>query len=136
MMGKESNNYFTPITNLSQVAPNVQRRTINVNLTTNDTGVIETSTNHDDPQDHPVYGFKSGLIKVIGNMVYRNKMCQDLVSRFHIYLYKNQILNLITKRMQMQNCSSLDVLVVDKDHSLLTDLKFLFERTVKVRHTI
>lgn len=79
MMGKESNNYFTPITNLSQVAPNIQRRTIHVNSTINDAGITEETTNHD-PQDHPVYGFKSGLIKVIGNMVYRNKMCQDLVS--------------------------------------------------------
>ncbi|XP_032681122.1 ataxin-10 isoform X2 [Odontomachus brunneus] len=77
MMGKESNNYFTPITNLSQVAPNIQRRTIHVNSTTNDASVTEQTTNHD-PQDHPVYGFKSGLIKVIGNMVYRNKMYQDL----------------------------------------------------------
>ncbi|XP_011136174.1 ataxin-10 isoform X2 [Harpegnathos saltator] len=77
MMGKESNNYFTPITNLSQVAPNAQRRAMNINTGINNVDISEETTNPD-PQDHPAYGFKSGLIKVIGNMVYRNKMCQDL----------------------------------------------------------
>lgn len=90
MIGKESNNYFTPITNLSQVAPNAQKRIINVNSTINDAttnDVTEVTTNQNDLQDHPVYGFKSGLIKVIGNMVYRNKIYQDLVSRFHTHIF-------------------------------------------------
>lgn len=83
MMGKESDNCFTPITNLSKVAAGAQRRTIGINSTTDDaTG----GTTDYDPQDHPAYGFKAGIIKVIGNMVYRNKMCQDLVSTLsHIF---------------------------------------------------
>lgn len=77
MMGKESDNYFTPITNLSQVAPNALGKSINVNSTIGD---AVTSIKTTDPQDHPAYGFKVGVIKVIGNMVYKNKIYQDLVS--------------------------------------------------------
>lgn len=108
MMGKESNNYFTPITNLNQVAPNIQRRTIHVNSTTNDAGATEKTINHD-PQDHPVYGFKSGLIKVIGNMVYRNKMHQDLVSKLYMYIFR--IKYKFPKR-KMYNFSSINMYLV------------------------
>lgn len=76
MMGKESLNYFTSITNLSKVAPSVQEKKINVNSTMND---IEISISQSDPQYHPAYGFKAGLIQVVANMMYRNTMCQDLV---------------------------------------------------------
>nr|XP_012224354.1 PREDICTED: uncharacterized protein LOC105673357 [Linepithema humile] len=76
MMGKESDNNFTPITNLSKVAPSAQRRAIN--SATNDAGTSEAGTTKCDPQDHPAYGFKAGLIRVIANMVHKNKMCQDL----------------------------------------------------------
>lgn len=84
MMGKESDNCFTPITNLSKVAANVQRQAIRVNSTTSD--ATEETTDRD-PRDHPAYGFKAGIIKVIGNMVYRNKMCQDLVSVLYHYFF-------------------------------------------------
>ncbi|KYM83215.1 Ataxin-10 [Atta colombica] len=78
MMGKETDNYFTPITNLSQVAPNTQRRTINVCSNINDTEESEATAANCDPQEHPAYGFKAGLIQVIANVVHKNKMCQDL----------------------------------------------------------
>lgn len=80
MMGKEADNYFTPITNLSQVAPNAQRRNVNVCSNTKDIEVSGATTANCDPQEHPAYGFKAGLIKVIANVVHKNKMCQDLVS--------------------------------------------------------
>lgn len=76
MMGKEGDNYFTPITNLSQVAPN-QEETIDVNSEIYDTEPMMAKYN---VQDHPAYGFKAGLIQVIANMVHKDKMCQDLVS--------------------------------------------------------
>lgn len=75
MMGKKSLNYFTPITNLSKVAPSIQEKKSNVNSTVNDT---EISILQNDLQYHPAYGFKAGLIQVVANMMYRNKMCQDL----------------------------------------------------------
>ncbi|KYQ56979.1 Ataxin-10 [Trachymyrmex zeteki] len=78
MMGKEADNYFTPITNLSQVAPNAQRRNVNVCSNTKDIEVSGATTANCDPQEHPAYGFKAGLIKVIANVVHKNKMCQDL----------------------------------------------------------
>lgn len=81
MMGKESDNNFTPITNLSKVAPSAQRRAIN--STTDDAGTSEAKC---DPQEHPAYGFKAGLIRVIANMVHKNKMCQDLVRAVNISL--------------------------------------------------
>lgn len=74
MLGKEGDNYFTPITNLSQVAPSSQEETTNVNSLIHDEATIVKC----DPQDHPAYGFKAGLIQVIANMVHKNKMCQDL----------------------------------------------------------
>lgn len=61
MCGKESENYFTSIQKLSDVAPSTQK--------------IEY-----DLENHPAFGFKVGLIRVIGNMSYKNKTCQDLVS--------------------------------------------------------
>ncbi|XP_011646349.1 ataxin-10 [Pogonomyrmex barbatus] len=73
MMGKEADNYFTPITNLSKVAPSAKRTTVDIE--TND---IETSKAIDDLQEHPAYGFKAGLIQVIANIVHKNKICQDL----------------------------------------------------------
>lgn len=75
MVGKEGDNYFTPITNLSQVAPNARERTIDINSVKYD---AEPTITKCDLQDHPAYGFKAGLIQVIANMVYKNKMCQDL----------------------------------------------------------
>lgn len=76
MMGKEADNYFTPITNLSKVAPNAQGRVV---LKTSNSEASEATTANCDPQEHPAYGFKAGLIRVIANMVHKNKMCQDLV---------------------------------------------------------
>lgn len=80
MTGKESDNNFTPITNLSKVAPSAR--------TINPTDVTETDDDETrskarialrNLEDHPAYGFKAGLIRIIGNMVHKNKMCQDLV---------------------------------------------------------
>lgn len=76
MIGKEGDNYFTPITNLSQVAPNSQEETIDVNSQMYDTESMIVSKYN--LQDHPAYGFKVGLIQVIANMVHKDKMCQDL----------------------------------------------------------
>ncbi|KAL6444462.1 hypothetical protein ACFW04_001948 [Cataglyphis niger] len=74
MLGKEGDNYFTPITNLSQV-PDAQEETIDLNSVLHD---AEPTIAKFDPQDHPAYGFKAGLIQVIANMVHKDKMCQDL----------------------------------------------------------
>lgn len=84
MLGKEGDNYFTPITNLSQVAPSSQEETTNVNSLIHDEATIVKC----DPQDHPAYGFKAGLIQVIANMVHKNKMCQDLVSIITTFIIK------------------------------------------------
>ncbi|XP_071564083.1 uncharacterized protein [Temnothorax nylanderi] len=65
MIGKEAKNYFTPITDLSKSAPHAP-------------WTREAYEAAGDPEEHPAYGFKAGLIRVIANMVHRNKMCQDL----------------------------------------------------------
>jgi len=80
MMGKEADNYFTPITNLSKVAPSAQERTVNMCSNTNDTETSGAIVASHDPQEHPAFGFKARLIQVIANLVHKNKMCQDLVS--------------------------------------------------------
>lgn len=79
MMGKEADNHFTPITNLSKVAPNAQGRAVNVCSNTSNSEISGATAANCDPQEHPAYGFKAGLIRVIANMVHKNKMCQDLV---------------------------------------------------------
>ena len=38
--------------------------------------------NKDDVQAHPTFGFKAALIRVIGNLVYRNEQNQNLVNFF------------------------------------------------------
>jgi hypothetical protein len=83
MTGKSSDNYFTPIINLSQMAPNNQERIVNES-SANAVDTFETT--RCDPQDHPAFGFKARLIQVIANMVYKNRMCQDLVST-HLYIF-------------------------------------------------
>ncbi|KAI4493048.1 hypothetical protein M0802_009696 [Mischocyttarus mexicanus] len=60
MCGKESENYFTSIQRLNEVAPCMQKE--------------ENHLEH-----HPAFGFKAALIRVIGNMSYKNKQCQDIV---------------------------------------------------------
>ncbi|XP_035730637.1 ataxin-10-like [Vespa mandarinia] len=60
MCGKESENYFTSIQRLSDVAPSTQKR-------------------EHDLEHHPAFGFKAGLIRIIGNMSYKNKKCQDII---------------------------------------------------------
>ncbi|XP_012530887.1 ataxin-10 [Monomorium pharaonis] len=77
MMGKEADNYFTPITNLSKVAPSTQGRDTDVCSKSNDAEVSATVAKCN-PEEHPAYGFKVGLIRVIANMVHKNKICQDL----------------------------------------------------------
>ncbi|KAL0126524.1 hypothetical protein PUN28_005119 [Cardiocondyla obscurior] len=77
MMGKEADNYFTPITSLSQVAPNVQSKAANMS-SANDFKESKATTAKCVPEEHPAYGFKAGLIRLIANMVHKNKMCQDL----------------------------------------------------------
>jgi hypothetical protein len=80
MMGKEADNYFTPITNLSKVAPSVQQRAVDVCSKTSDTETSKDTEEKYNPQEHPAYGFKARLIQVIANIVHKDKMCQDLVS--------------------------------------------------------
>lgn len=86
MIGKESNNYFTPMQKLSDVAPAAQGTT-KINELTSYPNIAGTRGNETEMQSgrndlhgHPAFGFKAGLIRVIGNMSYKNQECQDLVS--------------------------------------------------------
>lgn len=70
MIGKESSNYFTPLTKLSDLVPH-----------TVESMEMENNANaEEDPHRHPAFGFKADLIRIIGNVSYKNKECQDLVS--------------------------------------------------------
>ncbi|KAK2581023.1 hypothetical protein KPH14_006072 [Odynerus spinipes] len=92
MSGKESENYFTPIQRLSDVAPAKQGGVIeektavdtNVANERKNEGEVRVRTenvkeNKQDIRCHPAFGFKAGLIRLIGNMCYKNKECQDFV---------------------------------------------------------
>ncbi|CAL7948482.1 unnamed protein product [Xylocopa violacea] len=67
MIGKQSDNCFTPLQKLSDVASTIQRMTGKLFL-------VKT-----DICRHPTFGFKAGLMRVIGNMSYKNKECQDII---------------------------------------------------------
>lgn len=59
MYARKPDNYFRLKQKLSEVAPSMQNE-------------------ENDLERHPAYGFKAGLIRVIGNMSYKNKQCQDI----------------------------------------------------------
>lgn len=72
MVGKESNNCFTPLQKLSDLA-----------LSEINNGCDEDSNNHvhkEKIQAHPAFGFKAGLIRVIGNLVYKHEKNQNFVN--------------------------------------------------------
>ncbi|KAJ8911811.1 hypothetical protein NQ315_014235 [Exocentrus adspersus] len=58
MLGKQNNNCFTPI----------QKFKINHGL-----------------KEHPAFGFKADLIRLIGNICWKHKTMQDLVNPYHYY---------------------------------------------------
>ena len=93
MIGKQSDNYFTPLQKLSDVASAIQgiRNSDSKPCSSNDENKLNTTMT--DLQNHPTFGFKAGLIRIIGNMCYRNKECQDLVSIK--FLFPNDISNKI-----------------------------------------
>ncbi|XP_017883497.1 ataxin-10 isoform X2 [Ceratina calcarata] len=76
MIGKQSDNYFTPLQKLSDVAV-VMQEARNESAEGNGVGKEMKS----DIQSHPVFGFKAGLIRVIGNLSYKNEECQNLGGR-------------------------------------------------------
>ena len=79
MIGKASNNYFTPMQKLSDIAPAGQQLTANSNVAEGSQNGNEGNSPRNDPQNHPAFGFKAGLIRIIGNMSYKDKKCQDLL---------------------------------------------------------
>ncbi|OAD58115.1 hypothetical protein WN48_00652, partial [Eufriesea mexicana] len=92
MIGKQSNNYFTPLQKLSEIAITMQGITDNEPGTRSNDSETKTveqklSSAMDDIQGHPAFGVKASLIRIIGNMSYKNKEYQDLVSiNFLFYL--------------------------------------------------
>ncbi|XP_043277594.1 ataxin-10 [Venturia canescens] len=63
MAGKESNNHFTPLQKLNDVAP--------CNW--------EMNSGQETIQNHPAFGFKAALIRAIGNLVHKHKGNQKLL---------------------------------------------------------
>ncbi|XP_015589292.1 uncharacterized protein LOC107264957 isoform X2 [Cephus cinctus] len=72
MLGKELNNYFTPVQKLSELAPSTQ------GIKDTNTSEESISSQDKDVQAHPAFGFKAGLVRVIGNMIHKHKENQDL----------------------------------------------------------
>nr|XP_012144982.1 PREDICTED: ataxin-10 isoform X2 [Megachile rotundata] len=70
-IGKQSNNYFTPLQKLSDLAP------------VGGESESKTDTSKTDIHSHPAFGFKAGLIRIIGNMAYKNKEYQDFRPEVH-----------------------------------------------------
>ncbi|XP_015113494.1 ataxin-10 [Diachasma alloeum] len=65
MAGKEENNYFTPVQTLTDIVPNSSRD--------EDTA----SDSREDIRNHPAFGFKAGLIRLIGNLVHKHRANQN-----------------------------------------------------------
>ncbi|XP_078033324.1 ataxin-10 [Augochlora pura] len=83
-IGKISNNYFTPMMKLSDVAQMMQDSNIDELEEDTTTVKLEKNENKEAKQmrnlkSHPAFAFKSALIRVIGNLVHKNKEFQDLL---------------------------------------------------------
>ncbi|KAK1132720.1 hypothetical protein K0M31_014098 [Melipona bicolor] len=79
MIGKQSDNYFTPLQKLSDVASVMQGIRNSDSNPCSSGNENKLNTTMTDLQNYPTFGFKAGLIRIIGNMCYRNKECQDLL---------------------------------------------------------
>ncbi|XP_016917893.2 ataxin-10 [Apis cerana] len=88
MIGKQSDNHFTPLQKLSDV-------TLAMKLTNNNSEAFSNSiefkenrsklnSTKNDFQNHPTFGFKAGLIRIIGNISYKNKEYQDLLREMDV----------------------------------------------------
>ncbi|XP_033217767.1 ataxin-10 isoform X2 [Belonocnema kinseyi] len=80
MAGKESNNFFTPLQKLSEVAPCNLGQDILLKEAENSKEGEKLPYNKN-IQAHPAFGFKAGLIRLVGNMAFENKDNQDLVEK-------------------------------------------------------
>ncbi|XP_012286600.1 ataxin-10 [Orussus abietinus] len=74
--GKTSENYFTPVQKLSELAPSAQHLLDKEN-TGGDPKQPAMNNYKKDIQAHPAFGFKAGLIRIIGNLAYKHKANQD-----------------------------------------------------------
>ncbi|XP_076645110.1 uncharacterized protein LOC143354725 isoform X1 [Halictus rubicundus] len=88
-IGKTSNNYFTPMQKLSDVQQMMQDSKSdesNEDSSTMGTEQSESNTARErrDLHSHPAFGFKVGLIRIIGNMSHRNKDFQDLLREMDV----------------------------------------------------
>ncbi|OXU26224.1 hypothetical protein TSAR_015649 [Trichomalopsis sarcophagae] len=73
MVGKDTNNCFTPLQKLSDLALHTKADCCNE---------AEDPNNHvckEKIQNHPAFGFKASLIRVIGNLVHKHEKNQNLV---------------------------------------------------------
>ncbi|XP_031831597.1 ataxin-10 [Nomia melanderi] len=81
MIGRESNNFFTPMQKLSDIAQMIQESKNNESKEDSDTKKTENEEKIEEKSlnCHPAFGFKARLIRIIGNMSYRSKECQNLL---------------------------------------------------------
>lgn len=85
IIGKNSNNCFTPLQKLSDLA---------VSNKDNCCDEADDTSNHvctKTIQSHPAFGFKASLIRLIGNLVHRNEKNQNFVSIFNLFEIKKHI---------------------------------------------
>ncbi|KAJ8674372.1 hypothetical protein QAD02_005634 [Eretmocerus hayati] len=68
MVGKESNNSFTPLQKLSDLT-----------LSNETNGACNANNHVKNIQSHPAFGFKAGLIRIIGNLSHNHEKNQNLV---------------------------------------------------------
>lgn len=76
MAGRASENFFTPLQKLSDVAPR--------------TGQAGSSPDENDIQNHPAFGFKAGLIRAIGNLCHKHKGNQAVVCHLSLPKFQNK----------------------------------------------
>ncbi|XP_012258551.2 uncharacterized protein LOC105687468 [Athalia rosae] len=75
MIGKEGDNFFTPVQRLNELAPSGSI----VKDLNGETQNENAARRSGDIQSHPAFGFKAGLIRLIGNMVHKHKGNQELL---------------------------------------------------------
>lgn len=77
----------------------------------------ESTENHngnkDDIQSHPAFGFKAALIRVIGNLVYRNEQNQNLVciDLFIKTIHKKKYISYFKNFLQVRENDAISLLL-------------------------
>ncbi|XP_066603465.1 ataxin-10 isoform X2 [Prorops nasuta] len=78
-IGKQSSNFFTPVQKLSDIVSVTKAYHLNKNIHCNNDSYQTDLQKYNDFENHPGFGFKAALMRLIGNLSYKNEFAQNLL---------------------------------------------------------